>query len=233
MGKLFLLPNTLGETDIHCVIPGEVAAIIKTVKVFASENPRNTRRYLKKIDKDINLELLTFVELSEHSSTESIKVCLDYLEKGDVGIISEAGCPGIADPGEELVAMAHRKGVRVIPLVGPSSILMALIASGMNGQRFSFNGYLPVNEKDRQVMLKNYERQSTRENRTQIFIETPYRNMKLFEEMLKVLHPKTLLSIACNITTENEYIRTMPVQEWKTEKPDIRKKPAIFLFYAR
>lgn len=233
MGKLFLIPNTLGETDIHHVISTEVIAIIKSLKVFASENPKNTRRYLKKIDKKIDVELLTFVELSEHSAPEDIEACLDYLTKEDVGIISEAGCPGIADPGAELVALAHRNGIQVIPLVGPSSILMALIASGMNGQRFSFNGYLPVKESDRQKMLKNYERQSAQENRTQIFIETPYRNLKLFEEMLRVLSPKTLLSVACDITTENEYIRTMPVQEWKTQKPDIQKRPAIFLFYAR
>ncbi len=232
MGKLFLIPNTLGETDIHCVIPDEVFTIIKSLKIFACENPKNTRRYLKKVDKNIQVEQLTLLELSEHSVPEDIETCFNYLIKEDVGIISEAGCPGIADPGAELVARAHRKGIQVVPLVGPSSILMALIASGMNGQCFSFNGYLPVKESDRQKMLKNYERQSAQEKRTQIFIETPYRNLKLFEEMLRVLNPKTLLSVACDITTENEYIKTMPVQEWKTQKPDIQKRPAIFLFYA-
>ena len=207
MGKLFLIPNTLGDSNIHGVLPSEVIARIKNIKIFASENPKNTRRFLKQIDKSIVLEELTFLELNEHSDRKAVEACLPYLEKEDVGIISEAGCPGIADPGAELVALAHRKAIQVVPLVGPSSILLALIASGCNGQ-------------------------SQAENRTQIFIETPYRNLKLFEEMLQVLHPQTLLSIACDITTENEYIRTMSIQDWKKQKPDINKRPAIFLIYA-
>ena len=218
MGKLFLIPNTLGDSNIHGVLPSEVIARIKNIKIFASENPKNTRRFLKQIDKSIVLEELTFLELNEHSDRKAVEACLPYLEKEDVGIISEAGCPGIADPGAELV--------------GPSSILLALIASGCNGQHFSFNGYLPVKSPERNKALKNFERQSQAENRTQIFIETPYRNLKLFEEMLQVLHPQTLLSIACDITTENEYIRTMSIQDWKKQKPDINKRPAIFLIYA-
>ena len=211
MGKLFLIPNTLGDSNIYGVLPSEVIARIKNIKIFASENPKNTRRFLKR---------------------KAVEACLPYLEKEDVGIISEAGCPGIADPGAELVALAHRKAIQVVPLVGPSSILLALIASGCNGQHFSFNGYLPVKSPERNKALKNFERQSQAENRTQIFIETPYRNLKLFEEMLQVLHPQTLLSIACDITTENEYIRTMSIQDWKKQKPDINKRPAIFLIYA-
>ena len=151
MGKLFLIPNTLGDSNIHGVLPSEVIARIKNIKIFASENPKNTRRFLKQIDKSIVLEELTFLELNEHS---------------------EAGCPGIADPGAELVALAHRKAIQVVPLVGPSSILLALIASGCNGQHFSFNGYLPVKSPERNKALKNFERQSQAENRTQIFIET-------------------------------------------------------------
>lgn len=232
MGKLFLLPNTLGETEIAGVIPSEVIALIKSLRVFASENPKNTRRYLKKIDKSIDVDALTFLELNEHSERKDVEACLPYLEREDVGIISEAGCPGIADPGAELVALAHQHNYRVVPLVGPSSILLALIASGLNGQNFSFNGYLPVKANERTRVLKNYERQSAQENRTQIFIETPYRNQKLFEEMLQTLNPKTLLSIACDITTVNEYIKTMRIQDWKQQKPDINKRPAIFLLYA-
>ena len=232
MGKLFLIPNTLGDSNIHGELPSEVIARIKNIKIFASENPKNTRRFLKQIDKSIVLEELTFLELNEHSDRKAVEACLPYLEKEDVGIISEAGCPGIADPGAELVALAHRKAIQVVPLVGPSSILLALIASGCNGQHFSFNGYLPVKSPERNKALKNFERQSQAENRTQIFIETPYRNLKLFEEMLQVLHPQTLLSIACDITTENEYIRTMSIQDWKKQKPDINKRPAIFLIYA-
>ena len=219
MGKLFLIPNTLGDSNIYGVLPSEVIARIKNIKIFASENPKNTRRFLKQIDKSIVLEELTFLELNEHSDRKAVEACLPYLEKEDVGIISEAG-------------LAHRKAIQVVPLVGPSSILLALIASGCNGQHFSFNGYLPVKSPERNKALKNFERQSQAENRTQIFIETPYRNLKLFEEMLQVLHPQTLLSIACDITTENEYIRTMSIQDWKKQKPDINKRPAIFLIYA-
>lgn len=233
MGKLFLIPNTLGETEILGVIPVEVVGVIKDIHVFATENPKNTRRFLKKIDKTIDVDALTFLELNEHSDAREIESYVLWLEKGDVGIISEAGCPGIADPGAELVALAHQRHYRVVPLVGPSSILLALIASGCNGQNFSFNGYLPVKSNERSKALKGYERQSASENRTQIFIETPYRNLKLFEEILHTLQPQTKLSIACDITTENEYIRTLSIKEWKTQKPDIDKRPAIFIIYAR
>ncbi|NCE71506.1 SAM-dependent methyltransferase [Odoribacter sp. Z80] len=231
MGKLFLLPNTLGETSIAAVIPSEVIDVIRSIRIFASENPQNTRRYLKKIDKNIVIDELIFLELNEHSSAKDTEAILAYLEKNDVGIISEAGCAGIADPGAELVALAHQHDYRVIPLVGPSSILLSLMASGLNGQNFSFQGYLPVKNNERNKALKNYERQSALENRTQIFIETPYRNRKLFEEMLQTLHADTLLTIACDITTPNEYIKTLPVREWKKQQPDIHKRPAIFLIY--
>jgi len=233
MGKLFLIPNTLGETNLSGVIPSEVIVLTKNIKVFATENTRNTRRFLKKIDKSINIDELTFLELNEHSQQKDVENILAYLEKNDVGIISEAGCPGIADPGAELVALAHQHNYQVVPLVGPSSILLSLIASGFNGQNFSFNGYLPIKGSERTHALKNYERQSMQEDRTQIFIETPYRNQKLFEEIIQTLNPKTLLSIACNITTENEYIRTMSIQEWKKQKPQIHKQPAIFLIYTK
>lgn len=233
MGRLYLLPNTLGETTINNVIPSEVIGIIKGLKVFATENPKNTRRYLKKIDKSIPVDELTFLDLNEHSTRKQIEDCLPWLEKGDVGIISEAGCPGIADPGAELVTLAHLKHYQVVPLVGPSSILLALIASGCNGQNFSFNGYLPIKDNERAKALKFFEKQSLAENRTQIFIETPYRNMKLFQEMLSLLSPQTRLSIACDITTENEYIKTMTIREWKKQSPDLNKRPAIFILYAR
>lgn len=233
MGKLFLIPNTLGETGISGVIPSEVTEIVKTIRVFASENPKNTRHFLKRVDKTIDLEQYLFLELNEHSDRKQIEECLSWLAKEDVGIISEAGCPGIADPGAELVALAHEHHYRVVPLVGPSSILLALIASGCNGQNFSFNGYLPVKGPERTRALKNFERQSAMENRTQIFIETPYRNLKLFEEMVHTLQPQTKLSIACDITTDNEYIKTLTIQEWKTQQPDINKRPAIFIIYAR
>lgn len=140
---------------------------------------------------------------------------------------------GIADPGAELVALAHKHGYQVIPLVGPSSILLALIASGANGQNFSFNGYLPISKPERIKALKSYEKQSAIENRTQLFIETPYRNIQLFEDIISTLSPMTRLTIACDITTENEYIKTMLIKDWKHEKPDIHKRPTIFVLYAR
>lgn len=233
MGRLFLVPNTIGESTLIKVIPSEVIGIIRNLRVFATENPKNTRRFLKEIDKSIPIDDLVFLDLNEHSDKKQVEYCLSWLEKGDVGIISEAGCPGIADPGAELVALAQQKHYPVVPLVGPSSILLALIASGCNGQNFSFNGYLPVKENERAKALRHFEKQSAAENRTQIFIETPYRNMKLFQQMLSVLAPQTLLSIACDITTENEYIRTLTVREWKKQMPDLDKRPAIFILYAR
>ena len=173
------------------------------------------------------------MDLNEHSDIKDIEAYIPYLKDNDVGIISEAGCPGIADPGAELVALAHRHNYQVVPLVGPSSILLALIASGCNGQNFSFNGYLPVNRSERVKSLKTYEKQSAAENRTQIFIETPYRNLQLFEDIVSSLSPVTRLTVACDITTENEYIKTMQIKDWKHVKPDINKRPTIFILYAR
>lgn len=233
MGRLYLIPNTLGETNPDRVIPAEVQAIIRRLRVFATESPKNTRRFLKKIDPSIRPDDLIFMDLNEHSDRRQIEACLPWLEKEDVGIISEAGCPGIADPGAELVALAHQHCYPVVPLVGPSSILLSLIASGCSGQNFSFNGYLPVKANERTKALRRFEKQSAAENRTQIFIETPYRNMKLFQQMLTVLSPQTKLSIACDLTTENEYIRTLSVGEWKKQSPDLSKRPAVFLIQAR
>ena len=233
MGKLYLIPNLLGETPIERTIPDDVVHIIKNIKVFATENVKNTRRYLKKIDKAINIDELVFLDLNEHSNIKDIETYLPYLTNQDMGIISEAGCPGIAGPGAELVALAHKHDYQVIPLVGPSSILLALMASGANGQNFSLNGNLPIAKRERIKTLKTYEKQSATENRTQLFIETPYRNMQLFEDMITTLSPTTRPTIACDITTENEYIKTMLIKDWKHVKPDINKRPTIFVLYAR
>ena len=186
MGTLFLIPNTLGDTALETVIPSEVLRKIAAINTFASENPSNTRAFLKRITPQRTMDTVTFLEVNEHSTPEDYQACLEALARHDVGIISEAGCPGIADPGAEVVALAHQHNYPVVPLVGPSSILLALIASGFNGQNFSFNGYLPVKPEERARALRNYEKQSLLENRTQIFIETPYRNLKLFEQMLQV-----------------------------------------------
>ena len=233
MGKIYLLPNTLGDTELNSVIPQGVLEKIRSLTIFATENIKNTRRYLKKIDRSIVIDELTFFELNEHTKPKDIETILVQLKNNDIGIISEAGCPGIADPGAELVALAHKHNYEVTPLVGPSSILLALISSGFNGQSFSFNGYLPVKNNERHRAIKNYERQSLQENRTQIFIETPYRNQKLLEEIIEILSPEAYLSIACDITTENEYIKTMKIKEWRKLKikPILHKRPAIFSIY--
>lgn len=232
MGILYLLPNLLGESKIEDVIPVRTTDIIKKLRVFATENVRNTRRYLKKIDRGIDIDSLLFLNLNKDSGKAEIDECLKYLSKEDVGIISESGCPGIADPGAELIALAHAAGYRVIPLVGPSSILLALMASGCSGQYFSFNGYLPIPKAERIKALRNYEKESAIEDRSQIFIETPYRNISLFQDLIATLSPSTKLCIACDITVETEYIKTKTIKEWRNKMPNINKRPAIFIIYA-
>lgn len=233
MGTLYLFPNVLSDGALNASIPVDVQRKITGIRAFASENPSNTRRFLKKIDAHADLSALRFVELSEHSDFTAVEECLSILREEDMGVISEAGCPGIADPGSDLVAAAHKAGIKVVPFVGPSSILMALIASGSSGQCFAFNGYLPVKEPARSNLLREFERISHKERRTQIFIETPYRNERLFAEMLERLHPLTMLTVACNITAPDEYIKSMSVSEWRAHGcPEIKKKPCIFLFMA-
>ncbi|MDR2413753.1 MAG: SAM-dependent methyltransferase [Odoribacteraceae bacterium] len=233
MGTLYLIPNLLGDSGLHGAIPVGVQEIIRGIKVFAVEEARNARRYLKQIDKRVVIDQLEFLELDEHSSRMQVASCLTRLEREDVGIISGAGCPGIADPGAELVALAHASGYRVSPLVGPSSILLALIASGCNGQRFSFNGYLPVRRDERVKALRAYERESAAECRTQLFIETPYRNAVLLADMLETLSASTLLSIASDISLPGEFIRSLPVGEWRLARPSLEKRPTVFTFLAR
>lgn len=233
MNSLYLVPNTLGNKNINYTIPNEVISTIKKLKVFFSENPANTMSLLKSIDKNIDLNTIEFFELNEHTEVREIYEYSKKLGKYDIGIISEAGCPGIADPGAEIVKIAHQKNIKVIPLTGPSSILLALIGSGLNGQNFSFNGYLPIKPQLRKKTIKKLEQDSNKENRTQIFIETPYRNVKLFEELLEILNPSTYLCIASNITLDTEYIITKKIEEWKQcPTPLIHKIPAIFLFLA-
>lgn len=233
MNNLYLVPNTLGNNNINYTIPNEVISIIKNLKVFFSENPTNTMSLLKAIDKNIDLNSIDFFELNEHTDVREIYEYSKKLGRYDIGIISEAGCPGIADPGAEIVKIAHQKGIKVIPLTGPSSILLALIGSGLNGQNFSFNGYLPVKPQIRKKEIRKLEQNSNKENRTQIFIETPYRNIKLFEELLETLNPATSLCVASNITLDTECIITKKIEEWRqSPTPSIHKIPAIFLFLA-
>lgn len=230
--SLFLIPVTLGETSIEQVLPLYNKDIILQIKHFIVENVRSARRFLKKVDSSINIDELSFYELNKHTKPEQIEGYLHPLSKGyHVGIISEAGCPAVADPGSDIVAIAQRKNYKVIPLVGPSSILLSLMASGFNGQSFAFQGYLPVDGADRIKRIKQLEHYIHHDHQTQIFIETPYRNQKLVEDILKHCIPSTKLCIAMNITCEGEYIKALPVKQWSKHLPDMNKQLCIFLLY--
>ena len=234
MGNLYLIPTTLGESDTTRVIPNDVAAITKGISYFIVENIRTARRYLRKLDPQLNIDELHFFELNQHTDSQIVKEYLNPITLGfDVGIISEAGCPGIADPGAEVVKFAHIQQIRVIPLVGPSSILLSLMASGMNGQNFAFIGYIPVKPTERVKAIREIEKRSFTENQTQIFIEAPYRNTQLFHDLIKTLNDQTRLCVACDLTLETEYIKTQTVEKWKKGIPDINKRPAIFLIDGR
>jgi 16S rRNA (cytidine1402-2'-O)-methyltransferase len=230
--SLYLIPVTLGETSIEQVLPSYNKEVILQIKYFIVENIRSARRFLKKVDNNIDIDGLTFYELNKHTKPEQIENYLIPMANGfHIGIISEAGCPAIADPGSDIVAMAQRKGYKAVPLVGPSSILLSLMASGFNGQSFAFHGYLPVDSADRIKKIKQLELLIHHEHQTQIFIETPYRNLKLVEDIVKHCNPSTKLCIAMNITCDNEYIRTLPVKQWAKQLPDMAKQLCIFLLY--
>jgi 16S rRNA (cytidine1402-2'-O)-methyltransferase len=229
MGNLYLIPNTLGEDNFSFILPDEVKSVIESLDYFIVENERTTRAYIKrllpdKIQKDIHVEII-----DKHTDPLDLPGFLKPIENGkNAGIISEAGVPCIADPGAEIVSIAHRKGLKVIPLVGPSSILLALMASGFNGQQFAFRGYLPFDQQIRKRVFQAMNK-DIKDGITQIFMETPYRNNKLLDELLKIMHPETKLCIACDITLENEYIRTKTIADWVGSLPDLHKRPTIFL----
>lgn len=230
--SLILIPVPLGDTSIEQVLPTYNREQIISIKYFIVENIRSARRFLKKTDPSINIDDLTFYELNKHTNLEQIESYLQPVSKGSsVGVISEAGCPAIADPGADIVAIAQRKNIKVVPLVGPSSILMSLMASGFNGQSFAFHGYLPIEGGERIKKIKQLEQRIYNEHQTQIFIETPYRNLKLVEDLIKNCTPSTKLCIAMNITCEDEYIKTLSIKEWAKRLPDMNKKPCIFLLY--
>ena len=231
---LYLIPVELGETPVSQVLPPYNHDIILGIRHFIVEDVRSARRFLKRVDKDINIDELTFYPLNKHTSPKDMASYLEPLEKGNsMGVISEAGCPAVADPGADVVAIAQRKKLRVVPLVGPSSIILSVMGSGFNGQSFAFNGYLPIEAGERTKKLKQLETRCYTESQTQLFIETPYRNHKMIEELTHTLRPQTRLCIAAGITCENEYIRTRSIQDWKKAKdiPDLSKTPAIFLIY--
>ena len=233
MASLFLIPVTLGETSIEQVLPSYNHDVIVNIKHFIVEDIRSARRFLKKVEKSIDIDELTFYELNRHTDRKFIGEYLKPMADGkDVGIISEAGCPAIADPGADVVAIAQKKGYKVVPLVGPSSIIMSVMGSGFNGQSFAFNGYLPVDIPQRIKALKKLENKVYNEDQTQLFIETPYRNQKMFETIVNNLRPQTKLCVAAGITCHEEYIKTKTCEQWKKDKlPDMGKIPAIFLIY--
>lgn len=232
-GILYLIPSLLGENKSDSVLPKRNFEIMSSLSHFVAENKRSAIRFLKKALPEIDIDALQFYELSEHTAARDAIQYVRLLEKGvSLGVISEAGCPCIADPGALLTEAAHKKKIRVVPLVGPSSVLLSLMASGFNGQAFSFHGYLPAKENERAKKLLSLEKKMRTENATQIFIETPYRNMQLFETCIKNLHNETKLCIACNLTAADECIQTKTIADWKKCPPsDIQKKPAIFLLY--
>jgi 16S rRNA (cytidine1402-2'-O)-methyltransferase len=232
-GKLFLVPNTLGDSPVEKVIPAYNLELINTIRFYIVENVRTARRFLSKCHIQTKIDDLQFFTLNQHTTAEEYREYLaPALQGNDTGIISEAGCPAVADPGSEIVKMAHQLDIEVIPLVGPSSIVMALMASGFNGQSFSFNGYLPIKPEERTKQLKKDEQRSRTEHQSQIYIETPYRNKQLFESLINVLNPDTRLCIAIDISLETETIITRAIKNWKSMKIDLNKRPAIFLIHA-
>lgn len=229
---LYLLPVTLGDTPIETVLPSYNHDIIVHIRHFIVEDIRSARRFLKKVDRNIDIDSLTFYPLNKHTSPEALSGYLKPLEAGEsMGVISEAGCPAVADPGADIVAIAQRKGLRVIPLVGPSSIILSVMGSGFNGQSFAFHGYLPIDASERIKTLKLLEQRIYSENQTQLFIETPYRNHKMFDDIVSTCRPQTKLCIAANLTCEGEYIKTRSIKDWKGHCPDLSKIPCIFLLY--
>lgn len=232
-GILFLIPNVLGDTAPLEVIPLSVKKTTEQLSHFVFEKEKAGRAFLKRINPNISQNNITVFLLNKFSAAEEIQEMISTLLAGnDTGLITDAGCPGVADPGSELVALAHQNNIRVVPLVGPSSILLAVMSSGLNGQSFAFNGYLPIDKAERKKTIKMFEKKSKEFQQTQVFIETPYRNNVLLEEFCKTLNPKTQLSIACDITLPTEYIKTAAVEYWKQNNEDFLRRPVVFSLLA-
>src|ERR1035437_6071364 len=232
MSTLYLIPTSLGEIAFDRILPTANTGIVSALRFFIVEDVRTARRFLKKANPAIDIDSLTFFILNQHTTPEELSGFLKPMFDGnDMGVLSEAGCPAIADPGADVVAIAQKHNFTVAPLVGPSSILLALMASGFNGQSFAFAGYLPIERAERSKALKKLETRAYNESQSQIFIETPYRNMKMLEEILQTCQPNTQLCIAADITLETEFIKTKTVKEWKSKLPDLNKRPCIFILY--
>ena len=228
-GTLYLIPTTLGETEPLEVLPLTIKQAVEGINDYVVENEKSARRFIKKITPRKSQSQLRINLLNKYTEEQELPQLLQpCLEGLPIGILSEAGCPGIADPGAMLVNLAHEKGIRVVPLVGPSSIILALMASGLNGQQFAFNGYLPIESAVRRKAIKDLEKRSRESGQTQLFMETPYRNDKLLAELLRSLRPDTRLCIAADLTLKTEWIRTLPISEWSRVSVDLHKRPAIF-----
>jgi 16S rRNA (cytidine1402-2'-O)-methyltransferase len=231
-GKLYLIPTTLGENNPDDVLPQTVKRAIDFINTYIVENEKTARKFIKaihpeKVQADLKISLLNKrTEVTEHKAM--LSPCLNG---ENVGLMSEAGCPGVADPGAVIVKLAHENGIQVVPLVGPSSILLAMMASGMNGQSFAFNGYLPIDKGEKKSALKSFENLSSSKNQSQIFIETPYRNNKLMEDLVQILQPNTHLCVAADITLPTEYIKTLRIADWKKTKVDLHNRPTIFIIH--
>lgn len=233
-GKLYMIPTTLGETSFNDVLSGNVLKTIKEINHFVVENEKHARRFIKQLCPEKIQSELVLYPLNKHTELNNVASYLDVCNQGhSIGMISEAGCPGIADPGALLVSYAHQKNIQVKPLVGPSSIFLALMASGFNGQKFAFHGYLPIDKQEKKSYLKFLERQSREHDQTQIFMETPFRNDKFLEDLCQMLQPNTLLCVACDLTLETEFIATKSIAQWKKTKLSLHKRPAIYLIYCQ
>jgi 16S rRNA (cytidine1402-2'-O)-methyltransferase len=232
-GKIFLIPTIIAEGTAEGVIPKQVTEILSGINTFLAEDIRTARRYLSSLKIYPSIEALQFHVLDKNTSQAAIRPLLQPLLQGQsIGILSESGCPGVADPGAVAVRLAHELDIPVVPLVGPSSILLALMASGLNGQRFAFHGYLPIDSKEAARTIQDLEKESRAKNQTQIAIETPYRNKTLFQNLIKNLSDATLLTVATDVTGTSERIKTIPVRQWKKESTDLPKLPTVFLFLA-
>ena len=229
-GKLYLIPTTLGENEPLEVMPYSVKTIVELLDHYIVENEKSARRFIKKITPKKIQSSLIMMKLDKYAKEIETRTYLDLCKQGvSIGLLSEAGVPAVADPGASMVKLAHEKGIQVVPLVGPSSILMALMASGLNGQNFAFNGYLPIDNSERKKEIKALEKLSKEKNQSQIFIETPYRNEKMFTDLKSVLSPGTLLCIAIDISLPKEFIKTYTIDHWKRQSLDLHKRPAIFI----
>ncbi|MDO6597160.1 SAM-dependent methyltransferase [Oceanihabitans sp. 2_MG-2023] len=231
-GNLYLIPTTLGDNAPLEVLPISVKKVIEQVDTFIVENEKNARRFIKSITPKKQQSSLTLFPLNKFTDPTELPSYLEPCLQGkNIGLLSDAGCPGVADPGADVVRIAHDRDIQVVPLVGPSSILLAIMSSGMNGQSFTFNGYLPIDKGERKQELKNLERLSFEKNQSQIFIETPYRNNQMLENICQILNNNTEVCVACDITLPSEYIKTKTVNDWKKNKVDLHKRPTIFIIH--